>query len=246
MTKHKSPIPILKGLILLTAALVLGTAGADRSAAAAVIPAEDVRDAVRAYVEKHMPWPRGNARVLFVSRLQDVRMPGSRVTFDVRGRRNDKFIGPSEYTVHFQDGDIWLGQMTVRVRTEVLLDVALSTRALEKDREMGRDDVRFEKRWLAEMPANAVTELRDVVGKKLTMTVRPNSEITGIMLKTCPLVRRGGMVRIILESGLLTVLATGQSQEDGARDDVVRVKNLSSSKMIHARVVDDHTVKIEF
>jgi len=66
------------------------------------------------------------------------------------------------------------------------------------------------------------------------------------MLKMFPLVRRGKMVRIILESGPLTVLTSGQSQEDGARDDLVRVKNLSSSKIIYARVVDDNTVKVEF
>lgn len=246
MRKRQGLRPIMKRLVLLTAALILGTAGAAGSAAASVINADDIKEAVRAYVEKNMPWPRGNMRVAFMSRVQDVRMPGSRVTFDVRGKRNEKFIGPSDFAVHFYEGDVWLGQTTVRVRMEVLLEVALSAGELEKDSEIKKNNVKFESRWLAELPANAVTDLRDVVGKRLTMNLRPNSEITRTMLKMYPLVRRGRMVRIILESGLLTVLTSGQSQEDGARDDIVKVKNLSSSKVIYARVVDDNTVKIEF
>jgi flagella basal body P-ring formation protein FlgA len=246
MRKRQGMLPVMKKLVLLLAVLILGTAGAGGSAAAAVIKADAVKEAVKAYVEKNMPWPPGNARVSFLSRLQDVKVPGSGVTFDVRGKRNEKFIGPSDVTVNFYEGDVWLGQQTVRVRTEVLLDVALSTRALEKDSEIRKDDVKFESRWLTEIPVNAVTDLRDVLGKRITLNLRPNSEITKTMLKMFPLVRRGKMVRIILESGPLTVLTSGQSQEDGARDDLVRVKNLSSSKIIYARVVDDNTVKVEF
>ncbi len=226
-------------------AILLGVA-APAGLEAATVSAATIKETVKACIEKNMPWPAGNVRILFPVKIQDVRLPGSRVICEAMAKRNESYVGDSVYTVRFYDGDTLLREERVRVRQEVLLDVAVSVRALEKDSEIRKGDIRFEGRWFAEMPANAVTDLREVEGKRLVHGVRPNCEITKSILKNGTLVRRGKMVRIILESGPMTVLTSGLSEEDGGRNDVVRVRNTSSSRIVYARVVDENTVRVDF
>ena len=213
---------------------------------AATVSADTIKEAVRTYIEKHMPWPKGNIRVFFTSRVSDIQLPGRKIGLEVREKRNEDFAGNSFFTVNLYEDDALLRQETVRVKIEVFRDVALSVRALERGREIGREDVRFESRWFTDVPANAVTDFSDFVGKQLTTSVRPNCQITKNMLKSYPLVRRGKMVRVVLESGKMTILTVGLPEEDGSRNDVVRVKNLSSNKVIYARVVEDNTVRVDF
>jgi len=226
--------------------LILAAFSIGGNADAATIRAGEIKAAVKAYIEKNMPWPDGNIRVFFPAKVQDIQASVSKITFEVRGKRNDSFIGDSFYTVNFYDEDVLIRQETIRAKLEVFLDVALSARALEKDSEITENDVRFEGRWRSEMPANAVTDLREMIGKRIVGSIRPNCEITKNMLKRYPLVRRGKMVRIVLDRGPLTVLTMGLSEEDGSRNDIVKIKNLSSSKIVYARVVNDNTVKIDF
>ena len=213
---------------------------------AATVSADTIKEAVRTYIEKHMPWPKGNIRVFFTSQFRDLQLPGKKIDLEVRGKRNDNFVGDSFYTVSFYEDDVLLRQETVRAKIEVFRDVALSVRALEKGREIRSEDVRFEGRWFTDVPANAVTDFSDFVGKQLTTSVRPNCEITRNMLRSYPLVRRGKVVRVVLESGRMTIMTVGLPEEDGSRNDVVRVKNLSSNKVIYARVVEDNTVRVDF
>jgi flagella basal body P-ring formation protein FlgA len=213
---------------------------------AAVISSGKIKEAVRAYVEKNMPWSAGRVRLFFPARISDIHVPGTGVTCEVRGKRNENFVGDSAYTIRLCDGDTLLRENTVRVRIEVLLDVAVSVRAMEKDSEIRQEDVRFEGRWFGEIPATAVTDFREIEGKLLIRGIRPNCEITKNILKNGTLVRRGRMVRIVLENGFMTVLTSGLSEEDGARHDVVRVRNLSSSKIIYAKVVDENTVRVDY
>jgi flagella basal body P-ring formation protein FlgA len=236
---------IIRMAVLLTA-LFLGQAVAGGTADAATIQAGDIREAVRAYIQKNMPWPEKNVRIYFSSRNGDASVPGTHVKYDVRGKRNDPFIGDCVYTVRFSENDILLREEAVRTRVEVFFDVVVSARPLEKDSMIGEEDVRFEGRWFTEMPSNVITDLQDVVGKRLIYSVRPNCEITKNMIKNSIVLRRGKLVRIIFENGPLRALTAGLSEEDGARNDVVKVRNVSSSKIIYARVLDENTVRVDY
>ena len=54
------------------------------------------------------------------------------------------------------------------------------------------------------------------------------------------------MVQVILESGAINITTMGLSEEDGAEGSFVRVRNVSSNKIIYARVIGDSRVKVDF
>ncbi|MBN2397414.1 MAG: flagellar basal body P-ring formation protein FlgA [Deltaproteobacteria bacterium] len=233
------------------AALIAGIAclvlfGSCLSVAAGVIKGETIEEAVRAYVEKNIFWPNGTVRVEFPDRVSDADLPGEEIACRVRGKRNEDFIGNTAFTVKFYEDGTLLGEQTVRARLEVLMDVVVSSRSLNRNTVIERGDVRLVKRWFVRPPRNVIVSLDNAVGKKLRSSIKPNTEITGNMVEEVPVVRKGKPVRIVIESGLMGVTTIGMSEQDGMLGELIKVRNVSSQKIIYARVTDTSLVEVEF
>jgi len=128
----------------------------------------------------------------------------------------------------------------------VRMDVVVSTKSLSSGTVLGAGDVKILQKWYDAVPQNRLSDLKEAVGKKLTVSVNPHMEITKNVLKDCPIVRRNQPVRIVLDNGVLCITASGVSQEDGILGDVVRVQNTTSKRVIHARVTGDALVAVDF
>lgn len=236
----------VRGLaMILWAAFALGIAGA-ADGAERTVSAEAIQSQIRADIEKNSPWPKGKIRVEFVEPVSDVTVPAERVSIKVRSRSSEAYVGQSTFFVGFYDNGKLLREDSVRVRMEVLMDVVVSARALNAGSVIDAGDVKLLSRWHDTMPPNRLSGLKEAVGKKISTSVRPNMEITRNILRDCPLIKRGEPVRIVLDSGQLRVTATGISQEDGLKGEVIRVLNSSSKRVIHARVIDNALVRVDF
>ena len=126
------------------------------------------------------------------------------------------------------------------------MDVVVSTKALYRNIKINRDDVRLAKKWFNRLPSNIISSTDAVVGMKLRTSVKPNAEITGNMVRTIPMVKRGKPVKIIFENGPMRITTLGLSDQDGLHGELIKVKNISSKNMIYARVMGNSLVKVEF
>ncbi len=228
-------------LSLLMAAL-LGTAAAG---SAATITGESLQAAVQAYVEKNSPWPNGRVKVEFPETVADVDVPSEKVTIKIRGRANEDFIGQTSFTASLR-GTKPLREEHIKVTLWVLMDVVVSTKSLSSGTVLGAGDVKVQQKWYDAVPQNRVSDLKEALGKKLSISVNPHMEITKNVLKDCPIVRRNQPVRIILDNGTLCITASGVSQEDGMLGEVIRVQNTASKRVIHARVRGNALVAVDF
>jgi flagella basal body P-ring formation protein FlgA len=230
-------------LLWLSLVLILGPA---TTGSAATITGEALQTAVQTYVEKHSPWPKGGIRVEFVDTVPDVTVPSEKVTVRVKSRANEDFIGQTSFAVSLREGTKLLREEHVKASLWVLMDVVVSTRSLSSGSVLGDRDVKMVQKWYDAVPQNRVSDLREAVGKKLSVSINPHVEITKNVLKDCPVVKRGEPVRIILDNGTLCITATGVSQEDGVLGDVIRVQNTASRRVIHARVRGNALVAVDF
>lgn len=221
------------------------TTGLPYAAEAATIKAETVRALVSNHIEKSMPWSPEALRIEFLTKIADIVLPQDIINLEVQNRPDETFIGETFFTVKYLSEGTLVKEEMLRVRLEVQTSVVVSSKALAKDREITAEDVVVQKKWVRRMPTNVVTTLAEVLGKVPTYNLSQNQEITQNCLKTPLLIKRGNIVRISLNYENLTVTAMGISEEDGAADKIIRVKNLSSNKTIYARVVDDSLVKVE-
>ncbi len=229
------------GLIFLACAAVVPC-----RAGAATVQAEAIKTAITRHVEKSMPWAPGAVRVAFLSKIAEVVLPQESIRLEVQNKEAEDFIGDTDFAVKYFSGDALLKEDRVRARLAVLLDVAISARPLVKNQQLAKEDIQVLKKWVHRIPENVVTDPEEIMGKALATNLRANVEITRNILKAPLVVKKGKMVRIILDYGSLSISTVGVSEEDGAAESVIRVKNLASNQVIYARVAGDSLVKVEF
>jgi flagella basal body P-ring formation protein FlgA len=232
-------------LWLLSCCLFWGlTAASDGSAA--ILKEGAIRKIVVEHIQRHMPWEQESMRLTLIGGCNDIVVPAPEFTYDVQEQPNNPYIGDSVFILKLYHGGVFLLERPVHVRMEVAFDVLVSSRALPADTVIGPDDVRVIKRWLTREPQRTVASLEEALEKRVVNSIRPNHEITRTMLREVPLVKKGGMVKMVLNNGSINITTLGQIQEDGGMGSSVRVKNMGSQRIVYARVVGESLVQVDF
>ena len=117
---------------------------------------------------------------------------------------------------------------------------------LRRHQEIGENDVHLVKKNLNLLPPDVLTDLKDVVGKRMTLSVNGQEMLRSSMVETPPLVKKGDRVLLIIDNSYFKITTFGEVKEDGRRGDWVKLMNISSKKEVSGRVVDAHTVQVEF
>lgn len=108
------------------------------------------------------------------------------------------------------------------------------------------EDLGSEERVVGESELIYPADEDEVIGKVLKKNVAAGTVLTNQMLDSPRVIRRGGLVTIIGQSGPLFVKAKGKAEEPGRLGDRIRVKNLSSGREVVGTVADDGTIIVEF
>jgi len=204
------------------------------------------RTAIREYIEANMPWPPGTVRVDFLSEEQESIPQNRDLILRVEPAGNQDFIGDMVFLVKSFRGGNLLRTESVRTRIEVLQDVVTAARGLPAGTVLAGSDIRTVRRWVRRIHPHSLPSMEAASGKRLTMQVASGAEILATMLKEIPLVRKGKMVKIVFDNGPMQIVTVGLSEEDGVAGNIVRVKNITSNKIIYARVLSDSVVGIGF
>jgi len=77
-------------------------------------------------------------------------------------------------------------------------------------------------------------------------SLRPTVETLGVLEKQEVLIKARDNVKIIARVGTARIEATGEAQQDGKLGEVIRVRNLESSRVIHGRVEARGIVLVEY
>ncbi len=214
--------------------------------AAAILREGAIREIVAAHIQRHMPWDREDVHLTFLEGCKEIIVTAPEYTCEIEERPNEPYIGDSVVTLKMYHKGVFLLERSIRVKIEVAFDILVSTRALAAETVIGPDDVRVVKRWLTREPQQHLASAGEAVGKKISGSVRPNRDITRSMLRDVPLVKRGRLVKMFLSNGLINISTVGQIQEDGAMGSLVRVKNMTSQRVVYARVIGDSLVQVDF
>ena len=206
--------------------------------------ADTVHGAVRAYIESQMPWPPGAVRIDFIA---DQGAPLEKgVTLRVENAGNADFIGDAAFLVrHYRAGNL-LRTETVRTKIEVMRDVVVAAKGLAPGTIVADGDLQVSRRWVRRVHPQALASPEEATGKRLAVQLAAGAEPLSAMLREVPLVRRGKLVKIVLDRGPMRITTVGLPEEDGVAGSIVRVRNVTSNRVIYARVLSDSLVGIEF
>ncbi|OPY85173.1 MAG: flagellar basal body P-ring biosynthesis protein FlgA [Smithella sp. PtaU1.Bin162] len=233
-------LSIISGLFL---CLIVTNVSASEKA---IIDQERINKAINLQIEKNMPWPEGSMRFEILSRLPEISWPAGKNSWKVDVKGNEDYVGDSYFLLKLYNNGVLFREESIKVRIEILEESVVSVKNLVRDSVIAADDVYVQKKWVRSLSSKAISSVDEVVGKLLSVNLRPNTEITRNMLKEVTAVKRGKMVQIVLDSGVMNITTTGLSEEDGSEGAFVKVRNISSNKIIYARVVGESKVKVDF
>jgi flagella basal body P-ring formation protein FlgA len=202
-----------------------------------------LHEAVREYIETNMPWQKGHVRVEFLSSEFDLPVSGSDIRIEPAG--NMEFIGDATFFVRVMVRGRIVRTETVRTRIEVLRDTVVAARMIKSGAVLSQSDVRTAKKWVRRIMPDALASLDEAIGKRILTQVKPGMELTSSMLREATLVRKGRLVKVLFDNGSLRIMTIGMPEEDGTAGNIIRIRNVTSNKIIYARVLGDSLVGIE-
>ncbi len=144
-------------------------------------------------------------------------------------------IGSSRFSLIYRvDGRV-RKNFSVFGRVEAVAPVVVATKTLKYDDIIGDDAVTVEPRDLGVIDnPTGLAEL--VVGSVVKRTIPSGAAIDTTAIEQPPVVRKGELVKIFISHKRMVLTATGIAKADGRKDEMIRVQNSSSNKLIYCRV----------
>jgi flagellar basal body P-ring formation protein FlgA len=149
------------------------------------------------------------------------------VAQDVRSPQRMRFIATCK------DSEGW--SRKVQARARIAADVVVAATDLPARQALGDSDVIVEQRDITGIP-DYFADPADVIGMAGRRTLRSGEVLRKRYLAAAVLVHRGDPVRIVARKDGIEVQMGGEMLDSGGADDIVRVRNLSSGKVLRARV----------
>ncbi len=210
------------------------------------IPKDKIEKVVLDYIYRKIPWERDKVKVGNIKINSGVRLPKGNVAYKVLPPDNTDFLGTVPMSVVFQVDGKFCRKVWAFVNIEVLTEVVVAKRPIGRYHIISEDDLCLQKMDLAKLSSNIITDIEDVLGKRVKRAIKAKTVLRTDLVELSPLVKRGDIVLIIAETEGLRITALGEVKEKGRKGERIRVANLDSKEKIYARVVNSNTVKVDF
>lgn len=125
-----------------------------------------------------------------------------------------------------------------------MADVPVAATRLLPETILRPDDVKIGRVRAAFVQSDAVRSIEQIIGMELKRPVPAGQPLRAADLIRPPLVRRGSIVQMQLQSGGLSVSGQAVAVEAGAEGDRIRVQNMSSRALLTAQVIGPGMVRV--
>jgi flagella basal body P-ring formation protein FlgA len=152
-----------------------------------------------------------------------------------------------------------IGRVTVRVSCEgstpwtvfipaqvrIFRPVAVLKNPLKRDSVIGPADIAMIEQDVGLLNRGYISDPEHAIGKKLTRPLQADQVLTPNILQVAESVRRGDQVVIAARSGGINVRMQGEALSGGTLGQQINVRNLSSQRVVRARVTGPGQVAVE-
>ncbi|MDD2319091.1 MAG: flagellar basal body P-ring formation chaperone FlgA [Geobacteraceae bacterium] len=235
----------IAGLVLIVLVWIFA-APSGAVAGSMIVKEKTLREAVNGYLLDRTRDSGMEIRIKRIAISGNIDVPAGKVTYDFIAPRKWEGWGRTVLGLVVRVDDRLVRNMSVPVEVEALAEMVVALRPLQRGMVVEEGDVALQKKDMAIATGKVCFSLADVLGKRVRVPIRANTPLRADYLERIPLVKSGQVVTIIAENGSLRITATGTARGTGAEGDFIMVQNMSSKKMVQARVVDEGTVAVNF
>jgi flagella basal body P-ring formation protein FlgA len=225
------------GLLLLAIAAPPASAG---------VSATESHDNIRAAAEQHVldriDDLQGRIEVKVGSLDSRLRLAECDLALETYDSPNALSGGRGVVGVRCDGSNPW--KLYVPVRIAVFDEVVVTRRSVVRGETLQADDLTLSEMDTSRLRKAYFTRIDDAIGLLSKRSIATGSVVHAGLLKRANLVKRGSKVEIIANFDGLDVRMRGEALADGGRGDRIRVKNLSSGRVVTGTVSGSGVVHV--
>ncbi|MFA7347669.1 MAG: flagellar basal body P-ring formation chaperone FlgA [Desulfurivibrionaceae bacterium] len=193
------------------------------------------------------PWPKEDVRITnFSVRPLAMALPTDGFDYRITQKPNDTRPGKKQVTAAILQEGKEQGQLKMSGELRLFGTVVNTTKRLSRNDILTSDDIVAKRQDISMLDGGVIQDPKQAVGQKLKISLPAGAILHAQNLDAPPLVNRGEMVTIMAKSKAIQITAPGEARNSGALGETIRVKNLTSRREIHARVLAAGVVEAEF
>lgn len=154
----------------------------------------------------------------------------------------------SRMVIHFRlnSGTKKVGEWQIPVQAELWMDVYTLTRPLGRGDSIDIEDVRVVTVNALKHQNPLVESDVDIENYEIYQSVHMENPLYWKNIRSIPMVRKGQIVDVVAHEGSLKITTKGQAMQDGARGELITIRNLKSRKDFQAQVINENAAKVFF
>ncbi len=171
-----------------------------------------------------------------------LRLPKCEGAIEAFSPPGNRLVGRITVGVRCPGGHPWTVYLSMTIR--IYETVVTAARPLAKGAILGPADIAMVRMEVSRLRGAYLVDRKQAIGKQTKRPLRANASITNNLLVSPPLVRRGERVTLLANVAHLEVRMEGKALMDGARGDLIRVKNVKSNRIVEGRVKDTGLITV--
>ncbi|MDA0676100.1 MAG: flagellar basal body P-ring formation chaperone FlgA [Proteobacteria bacterium] len=206
------------------------------------------RDQIEDTLSRHLVREgiEGPLEVVLTERAVRLHLPGDEpATVSVEDMSYDTNSGRFSALVLAPAGDPAAQRIRVSGRYYRLIDVPVLAQRKLPGEIIRDEDVKIEQMRLGELPRDAVSDERQLIGLEAKRGLVPGKAIRQGDLQRPVLINKGSLVTIVLRRGAMLLTARGKALDAGAAGNTIRVTNTTSKSTVEGVVTGAGTVTVE-
>jgi flagella basal body P-ring formation protein FlgA len=210
-----------------------------------LITTEQMRTIVDSYIEKHVP-SDGSSQVRFEVRSmpQAFTVPHGKIVYKVVPS-SPNILEARQFSIIFRHKGQVLKNVRLRGQIHALQQVAVAYCQLERDQLVQADDIHMVSKDITSCD-HPFLKKEDVVGKKIRRTLYPGQVIEARWVERPDLIERGQLITMYIQKGSLLISAQGIACSDGKKDQIIKIKNISSEKNVYCKIISADKAIVEY
>lgn len=156
---------------------------------------------------------------------------------------NPGILNSSSFSLIFKvDGRV-VKNMSVRGKIEALAQIVVAAEPLKKGLILQTQHLTLVTMDIDDI-ASPELDTSNLLGMQMTKAVMKGSPVLSAMVEEVPIVKRGQKVKIVIEAGSLHLTATGLAHSDGILNQMIKIQNIESNKILYGRVSGPGVVEV--
>ena len=136
-------------------------------------------------------------------------------------------------------------QLNLMADLQVWLQVVVNHTPLLNKATINKQQLTLSKRNIAQLHRGYFTDPKQVAGSISRRSLKPGTTITPSMIEQPVLIKRGQTITLRASNPAVTVEMAGEAMRKGRAGESIKVRNISSGKIVHGKVISSELVQIQ-